>query len=291
MPDIGRRLLATCWTHAGNARPGRGDGASPVTLRERIEATAAAGWDGIGLPVVDLERARATSSWPEIRALIDANGIAQVELEFLGDWWTEGERRAASDATRRFLLDAAEALGANAIKVGGDRLGEHVDPDRFRAEFDVLATQARDAGTRVALEAMPMSELSTTRAAAAVVRDVGNPGGGLCVDLWHARRAGATDQELRECITIADLVVVEVEDAAAEVVGSMWDDSCDRRMNPGEGDLDAPGFIATMHELGWRGMWGVEMIAEAHRALPVGEALTRTRTAMLGAIDAAEALL
>src|SRR6188768_1063320 len=59
MNEIGRRLLATCWTHAGDARPGRGDGASPLTVRERIEATAAAGWDGIGLPVVDLERARA----------------------------------------------------------------------------------------------------------------------------------------------------------------------------------------------------------------------------------------
>ena len=71
----------------------------------------------------------------------------------------------------------------------------------------------------------------------------------------------------------------------------MWDDSCDRRMLPGEGDLDVAGFVATLHELGWRGAWGVEMIAEAHRALPVDEALARARAATLACLDAAEELL
>ena len=71
----------------------------------------------------------------------------------------------------------------------------------------------------------------------------------------------------------------------------MWEDSVDRRMLPGEGDLDVPGFVATMHELGWRGLWGVEMIAEAHRALPVDQALTRARAAALGGIEEAERLL
>jgi sugar phosphate isomerase/epimerase len=62
-------------------------------------------------------------------------------------------------------------------------------------------------------------------------------------------------------------------------------------MLPGEGDLDTAGFVATMHELGWRGLWGVEMIAEEHRALPVDEALTRARAATLACIDAAQELV
>jgi sugar phosphate isomerase/epimerase len=165
-----------------------------------------------------------------------------------------------------------------------------VDPDGFRAAFDALATQAGEWGTRVALEPMPMTNPSTTRAAAEVVRDVGNRHGGLCVDIWHARRSGATDQELRECLAIEQVFIVELEDAAAQIVGSLRDDSCDRRMLPGEGDLDTAGFVATMHELGWRGLWGVEMIAEEHRALPVDEALTRARAATLDCIDAAEEL-
>jgi sugar phosphate isomerase/epimerase len=194
MTEISRGLLATCWTHAGDARPGRGDGTSPLALRERIEATARAGWQGFGLGSADLERALGTSSLAELRSMFEANGIEQVELEFLTDWWTDGERRAASDAQRAMLFRAAEGLGARTIKVGGDRDGAPVDPDAFRAAFDALATEAGEWGTRVALEAMPMTNPSTTRAAAEVVRDVGNPYGGLCIDIWHARRSGATDR-------------------------------------------------------------------------------------------------
>jgi len=291
MTEISRGLLATCWTHAGDARPGRGDGTSPLALRERIEATARAGWQGFGLGPADLERALATSSLAELRSMFEASGIEQVELEFLTDWWTDGERRAASDAQRAMLFRAAEGLGARTIKVGGDRDGAPVDPDGFRTAFDALATEAGEWGTRVALEPMPMTNPSTTRAAAQVVRDVGNRHGGLCIDIWHARRSGATDQELRECVAIDQVFIVELEDAAAQVVGSLRDDSCDRRMLPGEGDLDTAGFVATMHELGWRGLWGVEMISEEHRALPVDEALARARAATLRCIDAAAELV
>ena len=100
------------------------------------------------------------------------------------------ERRRESDRRRALLLRAAEALGAGAIKVGGELGAEPVDPDRFKAEFDRLATQAADAGTRIAIEPMPMSNLATIAAGAELVREVGNPAGGLCVDVWHVARAG-----------------------------------------------------------------------------------------------------
>jgi sugar phosphate isomerase/epimerase len=291
MTRISRGLLATCWTSAGDTKPGAAAEVSPIALPTRIEAVARAGWQGFGLGPADLRLALESTSLADLRAMFDAGGIEQVELEFLADWWTDGERRKASDELRAMLFRAAEALGARTIKVGGETGGRPVDPDRFRAEFDALATEAGEWGTRVALEAMPWSHLSTTRAAVEVVRDVANPNGGLCVDIWHARRSGATDQELRELLPIEQVFVVELEDAAAQVVGSMWEDSVERRMLPGEGDLDVPGFAATLHELGWRGLWGVEMIAEAHRSLPVGEALTRARAAALGCIDEAERLL
>ena len=52
MPD--QDLLATCWTTAGDAAPLRGDERSPLPLRERVEAAAAAGFRGIGLLHIDL---------------------------------------------------------------------------------------------------------------------------------------------------------------------------------------------------------------------------------------------
>jgi sugar phosphate isomerase/epimerase len=267
-------LLATCWTSAGDAAPGRGDEISPVPLRERAEACAEAGWTGFGLLHADLEFALRDVDLAHLRCMFEDCGISRVELEFLGDWWTEGARRLESDRRRDLLLRAAEGLGAAAIKVGGELGGEPVDHDRFMEEFDRLATQAADAGTRIAFEPMPMANLATIAAGAAFVREVGNPHGGLCVDVWHVRRAGTSDEELRSCLPLEHTFVVELDDAAVTVdPRGLWEDTVDRRLLPGEGSLDVAGFVLTMKDLGWRGHWGVEVISEVHRRRPFREGI------------------
>jgi sugar phosphate isomerase/epimerase len=270
----GRDLLATCWTSAGDAAPGRGDEISPVPLRERVEACAAAGWTGFGLLHADLEFALASVDLAYLRRMFEDCGITYVELEFLGDWWADGERRRESDRRRDLLLRAAEGLGAGAIKVGGELGDEPVDPHRFAEEFDRLATQAGEAGTRIAIEPMPMSNLATVAAGADFVREVDNPHGGLCVDIWHVERGGTSLEELRACLPIERTFVVELDDAAAAIdPRGLWEDTIDRRMLPGEGSLDVVGFVRTMDELGWDGHWGVEVISAEHRGLPCVQGL------------------
>ncbi|HVX32907.1 MAG TPA: sugar phosphate isomerase/epimerase family protein [Solirubrobacterales bacterium] len=273
-------LLATCWTSAGDAAPGRGDEVSPIPLRARIEACAAAGWTGFGLLHADLEPALERGGPAALRTMFEDCGIERVELEFLGDWWTDGERRRESDRRRDLLLRAAEGLGAGAIKVGGELGGEPVDRDRFMEEFDRLATQAGEAGTRIALEPMPMSNVATIAAGAELVREVGNPHGGLCVDVWHVRRAGTSDEELRACLPIERVFVVELDDAATAVdPRGLWEDTIHRRLLPGEGNLDVAGFVRAMEGLGWRGHWGVEVISEQHRRRPFEEGIVAAHAA------------
>jgi sugar phosphate isomerase/epimerase len=145
-----RELLATCWTSAGEAAPDRGDEVSPVDLRTRIETAAEVGWEGFGLLHADLAIARDTIGLEELRRIFDGAGIKHVELEVLPWWWTTDERRRISDERRTLLLDAAEVLGARTIKVAAEGDGRPVDPARFHDDFDRLATQAGNAGTRVA---------------------------------------------------------------------------------------------------------------------------------------------
>lgn len=147
-----RELLATCWTSAGDAAPDRGDEVSPVDLRTRIETAAEVGWEGLGLLHADLAIAERTIGLPELRRIFDSAGIKHVELEVLPWWWTTDERRQISDPRRTLLFDAAEVLGARTIKVAAEGGGQPVDPARFLDDFDRLATQAGNAGTRVALE-------------------------------------------------------------------------------------------------------------------------------------------
>jgi sugar phosphate isomerase/epimerase len=112
------RLLPTSWTSAGDATPQSPDERSPIPLRERIEAVAAGGWNGFGVVHDDLVEFQRTGSLTDLRALLRDNGIDHLELEFLGDWWTSGERRERSDLMRRELLIAAEELGAKTVKIG-----------------------------------------------------------------------------------------------------------------------------------------------------------------------------
>src|SRR3954447_7532322 len=100
-------LLATCWTTAGDAAPSREDWRSPVPLRARIEAAAAAGFAGFGVLAVDLAVAERQYGLSGIRAMLADNGIVHLELEGLPDWWGTGLVRERSDALHRSLLVAA----------------------------------------------------------------------------------------------------------------------------------------------------------------------------------------
>jgi sugar phosphate isomerase/epimerase len=286
-----RDLLATCWTSAGNAAPDRGDEVSPVDVRTRIETAAEVGWEGFGLLHADLAIAQRTIGLQELRRIFDGAGIRHVEVEVLPWWWTTDERRAVSDQRRTLLLGAAEVLGARAIKVAAEGGGRPVDPARFHDDFDRLATQAGDAGARVALEFMPMTNLASLQAGVDFVTAVGNPHGGLAVDTWHVHRGGTSYAELERILPAEYTVVVELDDADEQVVGTLWEDTLDRRRLPGEGAFDVPAFIAAVHRAGYRGHWGVEIISEQHRQLPVREGLTRARAATLRTLDAAEDLV
>ena len=85
--------------------------------------------------------------------------------------------------------------------------------------------------------------------------------------------------------------IIEIDDAKAEVVGSLWNDTINERLYPGEGELDTAEFVKAIYQAGWRGHWGVEILAESHRKLPLATALTRAREAALKCLNDAEQLL
>jgi sugar phosphate isomerase/epimerase len=270
MPD--QDLLATCWTTAGDAAPLRGDERSPVPLRERVEAAAAAGFRGIGLLHADLAAAEREYGLAGIRSLLDDNGLVHLELELLTDWWADGPRRRRSDELRGKLLDAAGALGAHHVKVAPDVSGAPWDHGRWVEGFAALAADARQAGTRVGLEFLPWSNIRTVHDGLRLVEDAGHDAGGLIIDVWHTERAGTPPAELA-AVPLCQIVGVELSDADAEQVGTLFEDTANRRRLCGEGAFDLQGCIRALRAAGWAGPWGVEILSETFRRLPVGEAV------------------
>ena len=268
------RLLATCWTSAGDAASDRADLRSPLDLRERIEAVAAAGFSGFGLLSADLPAAEQRYGLHGIRTLLDDNGIVDLELEGIPDWWDDGPRREESDRVRRDLLRAAEALGAKHVKVTPDGDDAPWDREHWAKKFAELAAQVHDAGTRLGIEFFPWSNIKTLRDGLALVEDAGHAGAGVVIDVWHVERAGTPVADLA-AVPLDRIVGVELNDADADIVGTLFEDTVHRRRYCGEGVFDLDGIIAALRTAGWTGPWGVEILSAEHRSLPVREAVRR----------------
>lgn len=285
-------LLASCWTWAGNAAPLRGDESSPLDIRTRVETVAKAGWKGVGLIHADIPHIEATIGLRGLRSLLDDLGIEHVEMEFLADWWKTGPLRDSSDRWRKILLDASTILGVKTLKIGAELAlqGEPspVDMNAFQAEFDHLATQAGNAGTRVALEPMPMNNLKTVEIGAKFVSEVNNPYGGLTIDTWHTARGGTRYEDLASILPIDKVFVVEIDDARKEPVGSLWEDTINERLYPGEGELDTTAFVKAIYQAGWRGHWGVEILSETHRTTDLDVAVKRAHDTAAACLKNAE---
>jgi sugar phosphate isomerase/epimerase len=279
-------LIATSWTSAGDVRPGRGRDASPLPIDERIAAVAAAGYAGIGLGWPDLDAARRTIGYGELRRRIAEAGLSHIEVEFLDDWWIDGPRRSASDVVRAELLQAAEALGARHVKVGCGAFGDPRDHRRLRAELVALADQAAEHGTRIALEPGAGSALDLTGEAIPLLAAVAHPAAGLMLDPWHLVRAGLPFEQALDGLPLEFVVGVELSDGEATCRGSLFDDTFDRRLPPGRGDFDVAAFVAVLRGIGYVGPWGVEVMSEATRSRRPCEVLAECAAAARSCLDA-----
>ena len=280
------QLLATCWSSAGDAASDRIDLRSPLSLRERIEAASAAGFSGFGLLSADLPAAEREYGLSGIRSMLDDNGIVDLELEGIPYWWDDGPRRAESDPIRHDLLRAAEALGARHVKVTPDGDDEPWDREHWAGKFAELASQAQDAGTRLGIEFFPWSNIKNLNDGLRLVEDAGHDAAGVVIDVWHIQRAHTPVADLAS-VPLHRIIGVELNDADAPVVGTLFEDTVHRRRYCGEGAFDLPGMITALRAAGWNGPWGVEILSVEHRALPVGEALHRAAVSARRQLDRA----
>jgi sugar phosphate isomerase/epimerase len=268
-------LLASYWTICGAAEPHSDHEHSPFSLRDRAAAASRAGFKGLGLWHADLAHLRARHSLPEMRAILADHGIAHLELEFLTDWFVDGDRREASDVTRRLLLESAAALGARHIKVG-DFFRTSVPMDRLVEEFARLCAEARDHGTRIVFEFMPFSRIESLDDALALVTGAAQPNGGICVDLWHVVKLGIPYEQVA-AFPLPYLLSIEINDGwrmAPAGMDLVTETTCHRAFC-GEGEFDVRGFVTTLRDAGYAGPWGVEVLNKAQRAWPLAELTSR----------------
>lgn len=265
------RFVATYWTLAGAVTPlGPPElEASPHDFAERVEVAAALGYAGVGLMRSDLGRARERHGYAGMRRLLEAHDLS-LELEFLVDWLAEGEALAAAELAFEELLQAAGELGARQIKVGPDMQGKAWPLPHMCERFAGLCRRAATAGAGIVLEPMPWSNIADLATARALVEGAGERNGGLLLDIWHMARGGVDYDDIA-ALPRGIIHHVELDDGAAEVQGSLLEDTLDHRLFCGEGVFDVPAFLAALAAQGYDGPYGIEIISAAQRRRPFAD--------------------
>ncbi|QKC89323.1 sugar phosphate isomerase/epimerase [Mesorhizobium sp. NZP2234] len=268
-------LVAAYWTIAGDVYPFAPNEISPFPFAQRVEAAANAGYKGVGLIHADLQATRERIGLKEMRRILDANGMPHVELEFITHWFSGGELKLASDKVRRELFEAAEALGARDVKIAPEFDATTIDLAHVTDSFAEICQDAARYGTSIALEVMPFSNVGTLETARAIVESAAQRNGGLLLDIWHISRGGIPYEAVAK-VPRHYVVSVELDDADADIVGTLWEDTIYQRRLCGEGVLDPPAFIDAIQRTGFDGFYSVEVISRKHRVLPLEEAARRS---------------
>jgi len=262
-------LLASYWTIAGGALPHTDREFSPFDFRDRVEAAAKAGFTGMGLWHADLEHILEKRSLKEMKQILEDSGIKHVELEFLTDWFLDGERKRKSDTQKEILLTAAEALGAHHVKVG-DFYREKCSMSRLVESFTRLCADAADHGTKIGFELMPFAMIDTLTDSLLMIEGSGATNGGIVLDLWHLVKLGIPYEALRN-LPLHYIVSVELNDGTFQAPWSLPEDTVNYRRFCGEGEFDVRGFVRTLQEIGYCGPWGIEVLSKKLRTWPLEE--------------------
>jgi sugar phosphate isomerase/epimerase len=281
-------LLGLYWTTSGPVDVHYGREWSLFDLRDRCAQAQRVGFAGIGLWHADLEHILETRTLDEVKALLGEHDLRYLELEFVMDWFVDpgDERRRESDRIRKLLWEAAAVLPAHHVKVGnipGTPCELDVLTERY-AELCADAAEHHDA--LVVYEFMPPDvNVQDLQTALAIVEGADAPNGALAIDTWHMSKLGIAPDDLRR-VPARRLGWVELSDGQFENMPDPVDETINHRALPGEGEFPIREYVAAVRDAGYRGPWGVEVLSQELRSLPIEQIFERAYETSSAALTA-----
>jgi sugar phosphate isomerase/epimerase len=273
----GNDLVALYWTTSGPVEVHAGREWSLVDIADRCAHAERAGFKGIGIWHADLQHILETRTLADVKTLLDDHGLEFLELEFVWEWFLDpdDERRRAAEPIWALLFEAAAALDAHHIKVGNIP-GTPCDIPTITERYaELCARAAGEHDAAMLYEFMPpdvnVHDLPT---ALAIVEGADAPNGGLVIDTWHMSKLGITPDDLR-AVPARHLGWVELSDGHWRNLPDPVDETVNHRALPGEGEFPIREYVAAVREAGYDGPWGVEVLSQELRSLPIDEIFDR----------------
>ena len=253
-------------------------------LAERFAAAAETGYDRVTLSPPEVLRADRPAR--EIGAMARDLGLGLV-VDPVMNWYpdrTPSPSRFAGVSTDDALRVCEEVGAASFSAIGTGASDEPVDAlaERFAAVCD----RAAEFGADAHLEFIPFTFIPDIATAWDIVRTADRPNGGLVFDTWHFFR-GTPDYATLATVPGERIFQVQLDDALAVLEGTLREDT-QRRLLPGDGELDLTSALRALHAIGGLTWVGPEVISPDLAARPVKEsaalALARSRAALAAAL-------
>ncbi|MDH1011823.1 3-dehydroshikimate dehydratase [Pseudomonas nicosulfuronedens] len=237
------------------------------TLPDKLEAIAAAGFDGVEIFENDL--LYYGGSPRDVRRLCADLGLAITLFQPFRDF--EGCRR---DRLPRNLdrlerkFDLMQELGTDLVlmcsNVAADSLGER---DFLLEDLGLAAERAGARGLRVGYEALAWGRhVNTWQQVWDLVREVNHPALGVILDSFHTLSLKGDPAGIAQ-IPGEKIFFVQMADAPILAMDVLeW--SRHFRNFPGQGEFDLPGFLAPILKSGYRGPLSLEIFNDGFRAAP-----------------------
>lgn len=242
-------------------------------LEEKIDAIAAAGFDGI--EIFEQDFIADARSPREIGQRIRAAGLQPLLFQPFRDF--EGlpgalRQKAFDRAERKF--DLMQELGTELVLVCSSAHPEALGGiDRAAADFAELGERAAKRGLRVGYEALAWGRhVNDHRDAWEIVRRADHPNIGLILDSFHTLSRGIDPDTIRR-IPGDRIFFVQLADAPAIEMDLLYWSRHFRNM-PGEGDLDVTGFMRAVMATGYTGPVSLEIFNDQFRGGP-GKTIAR----------------
>jgi sugar phosphate isomerase/epimerase len=229
-------------------------------MLERLDAARDAGVAGVGLFMADLEYwASAGMTDADLGRMLTERELLFVDLDLIN---LAPKDPALRDRTDRFIRRAVELAGRF-----GFRYLQTISPtdepgaagfEETADELGHVADLLAPFGVEVGLEYTGFTTVSTADHALAMVAACGRPNLGICVDVWHQRRAS---NHVDVTSLPADAVrCVQVNDGPRLPVDPDYKTDCVRnRWAPGTGEMDVVDLLTDLTEIGVAVPWTIEV--------------------------------
>ncbi|SEI61102.1 3-dehydroshikimate dehydratase QuiC [Pseudomonas sp. NFR16] len=237
------------------------------TLPEKLEAIAAAGFDGVEIFENDL--LYYDGSPRNVRQMCADLGIAITLFQPFRDF--EGCRRDrlqrnVDRAERKF--DLMQELGTDLVLVCSNTANDSLGDERVLLDdLSLLAERAGARQLRIGYEALAWGRhVNTWQQVWNLVRQIDHPALGVLLDSFHTLSLKGDPRAIAD-IPGDKIFFVQMADAPLLAMDVLeW--SRHFRCFPGQGEFDLPGFLAPILKSGYTGPLSLEIFNDGFRAAP-----------------------